>query len=286
VSLRAFLLVFIAALAHSTWNLLAKRASEKRHLIWFSSLGETILFLPIAIWALKQTESRLTLIAALFLLATGVLHVVYTDSLQRAYRAGDLSMVYPLARGAAPLLSFCGAILFLREHPSWVATMGALLISFGILLLSSATTFAPGGTFPPGLGWGALTGLIIAGYTLTDAYSVKVLMLSPVLVEYSGNLFRTFMLAPGAWQDRARLRQEYPLCWRESLGISVLTPVGYILVLFAMKFAPVSHIAPVREMSMIAGAFLGAKLLRENYGIPRLIGTALIASGVLMLTLG
>jgi hypothetical protein len=108
VPLRAFLLVFIAALAHSTWNLLAKR-----HLIWFSSLGETILFLPLAIWTLKQS-SRLSLMAALFLLATGVLHVFYTDFLQRV---GDLSIVYPLARGAAPLLSFCGAILFLREHP-------------------------------------------------------------------------------------------------------------------------------------------------------------------------
>lgn len=283
--LRAFLLVFIAALAHSTWNLLAKRASEKRHLIWFSSLGETILFFPLAIWALKQS-SRLSLMGALFLLATGVLHVFYTDSLQRAYRVGDLSIVYPLAPGAAPLLSFCGAILFLREHLSWLATLGALLVSFGILLLSNATTLMRSGAVPPGLFWGALTGLIIAGYTLTDAYSVKVLALSPVLVEYSGNLFRTFVLAPRVWRDRARAGQEYPSCWKESLGISVLTPVGYILVLFAMRFAPVSYVAPVREMSMIAGAFLGAKLLREDYGISRLIGTILIASGVLMLTLG
>ena len=283
--LRAFLLVFIAALAHSAWNLLAKRASDKRHLIWFSSLGETILFLPLAIWILKQS-SRLSLIAALFLLATGVLHVFYTDSLQRAYRVGDLSIVYPLARGAAPLLSFCGAILFLREHPSWLATIGALFISFGILLLANVTTVVRGGTVPPGLVWGGLTGLIIAGYTLTDAYSVKTLALSPILVEYSGNFFRTLVLTPRAWQDRARVRQEYPSCWRESFGISVLTPVGYILVLLAMKIAPVTHVAPVREISMIAGVFWGAKLLHEDYGIPRLIGTALIASGVLMLTLG
>ena len=150
--LRAFLLVFVAAIAHSTWNLLAKRASENRHLIWFSSLGETILFLPLALWVLKQS-ARLSLMAALFLLATGVLHVFYTDSLQRAYRVGDLSIVYPLARGAAPLLSFCGAILFLREHPSWLATLGALLVSFGILLLSDATTFMRSGTVPPGLAW-------------------------------------------------------------------------------------------------------------------------------------
>ena len=104
--LRALLLVCIAALAHSTWNLLAKRASEKTHLIWFSSLGETIPFLPLAIWILKRSQSKFSLMALVFLLATGILHVFYTDSLQHAYRVGDLSVVYPLARGAAPLLSF------------------------------------------------------------------------------------------------------------------------------------------------------------------------------------
>jgi drug/metabolite transporter (DMT)-like permease len=140
------------------------------------------------------------------LVATGVLHVFYTASLQRAYHAGDLSVVYPLARGAAPLLSFFGAVLLLREHPSWLSILGALLVSFGILLLSNASTLVRGGTVGPGLLWGGLTGVIIAGYTLTDAYSVKVLSISPVLVEYSGNLFRTLVLAPKAWQDRARVR--------------------------------------------------------------------------------
>jgi uncharacterized membrane protein len=163
--------------------------------------------------------------------------------------------------------------------------LGAWLVSFGIFLLSSASRLMRSKTLPAGLVWGGLTGLIIAGYTLTDAYSVKVLALAPVLVEYAGNFFRTIVLTPKAWQQRATVLEEYRFCWRESLGISILTPLGYILVLLAMKIAPVSRIAPVREMSMLIGAYFGAKLLGEGFKADRIIGTALITAGVLMLTL-
>jgi uncharacterized membrane protein len=284
VPFAAFLLVSIAAIAHSSWNLLAKRAGKNINLIWFSSLGEVVIFLPLALWALKQSQTWASLRALEFLLATGVLHVFYTECLLRAYRAGDLSLVYPLARGTGPLLSFLGAILILSEHPTLLATLGALLVSFGIFLLSSATRLMRSKTLPAGLVWGGLTGMIIAGYTLTDAYSVKVLALAPVLVEYAGNFFRTIVLTPRAWEQRAAVLAEYKLCWRESLGISILTPLGYILVLFAMKIAPVSRIAPVREMSMLIAAYFGAKMLGEGFKADRIIGTVLITAGVVMLT--
>ena len=274
----AFVLVLLAAVAHSTWNLLAKRAAHSTHLIWFASLGETVLFLPLAIWVLEQSQWRLSLRAAAFLLATGILHVFYFQCLQRGYRVGDLSVVYPLARGTGPLLSFCGAILALHEHPSRLATVGALLVSFGILLLSGAITALRDTTARAALFWGTLTGFIIASYTITDGYSVKVLALSPVLVDYAGNLFRTVAFSPRAWRERTGISEEYRKYWRESLGISILTPIGYILVLFAMRLAPVSHVAPAREMSMIIGAYLGTKLLREHHGVRRMIGTALIGS--------
>jgi len=105
--------------------------------------------------------------------------------------------------------------------------------------------------------WGAATGLMIAAYTLVDAYSVKVLLLSPILVEYAGNLFRGFVLSVGAWQGRASLSEEFHRCWKEALGVSILTPVGYVLVLFAMRIAPISHVAPAREMSMMIGVVSG-----------------------------
>ncbi len=134
--LTAFLLVTFASIAHATWNFLAKRAAHSKHLIWFSSTTEALLFAPLAAWVLTKAWSSLGLRSALFLLATGVLHLLYTESLLRGYRAGDLTVVYPLARGTGPLLSFCGAVLLLHEHPSLLAAAGAMLITAGILLAS------------------------------------------------------------------------------------------------------------------------------------------------------
>ncbi len=272
---RALALIVLAAFAHAAWNLTAKRASQYRHLIWFSSVGEVILFLPLVIAVWPHINGR----DALFLVATGVLHIFYTESLLRGYRVGDLSVVYPLARGTGPLLSFLGAIAFFGERPSLIAAGGVLLVAVGILMVSGIRLGA-------GMIWGLLTGLTIACYTLVDGYSVRVLLLSPIVVDYAGNFLRTVVLSGKAWQERGRLRDEYKQCWKEALTISVLTPLGYILVLYAMKIAPISHVAPAREMSMMIGAWFGAKMLDEGHFARRMAGSALIAAGVAGLTLG
>jgi drug/metabolite transporter (DMT)-like permease len=105
-------------------------------------------------------------------------------------------------------------------------------------------------------------------------------------VEYAGNLFRMIVLSGGAFRRRALLSAEYQLCWREALGVAVLTPAGYVLVLYAMRIAPISHVAPAREMSMMIGAYLGARFLSEGHYVRRLAGSLLIAAGVAALTLG
>jgi uncharacterized membrane protein len=99
-----------------------------------------VLFLPLAIWALLDSRPQLCGKAAIFLFATGVLHLLYSESLLRGYRVGDLSVVYPLARGTGPLLSFFGAILVLGERPSMVAGAGALLVTSGILVLAGGSS--------------------------------------------------------------------------------------------------------------------------------------------------
>ena len=101
-----------------------------------------------------------------------------------------------------------------------------------------------------------------------------------------GNLFRAVVLSPGALRRRAVLRQEYHVYWKEATGIAMLTPLGYILVLFAMRLAPISHVAPMREMSMMIGMYFGAKFLSEGNMVRRVIGSALIALGVAALALG
>ncbi|HYA16962.1 MAG TPA: hypothetical protein VEF06_05820, partial [Bryobacteraceae bacterium] len=175
--------------------------------------------------------------------------------------------------------SFMGAIVFLHERPSALAAAGALLVAGGILLVSGIRRGA-------GLFWGLATGLSIACYTLVDGYSVRILLLSPVIVDYAGNLLRTIVLTPKAWNERDLLKHQFRQCWKEALGISILTPGGYILVLFAMTIAPVSHVAPAREMSMMIGAWFGARVLQEGHLARRMTGSALIAAGVAGLTLG
>lgn len=284
--LKAFLLVTFAALAHATWNFLAKRAAHSKHLIWFSSVTEALLFAPLVLWVLNRAWPGPGWQAPVFLLATGVLHLLYSESLLRGYRAGDLTVVYPLARGTGPLLSFCGAILFLREHPSLVAASGAILVTCGILLSSGGFAALRQKTHHAGLFWGVATGCLIACYTLVDGYSVKKLLLSPILIDYSGNFFRTVVLSSTVYLRRDSLRAEYAKYWREALGIGVLTPIGYILVLFAMKLAPVSHVAPMREMSMMIGMYFGARFLSEGNILRRVLGSLLIAAGVAALALG
>lgn len=284
--LQAFLLIVVAAIAHSTWNILAKRAAHFKHLIWFSSAIEAALFLPIAAWILSTSWRAFGWKAGGFLLVTGLLHLLYSESLLRGYRVSDLSVVYPLARGSGPLLSYVGAILVLHESTSTLSAAGAALVTFGILLSSGRVSGLGHGVRHSGVFWGLATGFIIAFYTLTDAYSVKVLLISPFLVEYAGNLFRTLALSGGVWRRRVSSAHEFSRYWKEALGIAILTPTGYVLALFAMKLAPVSHVAPVREMSMMIGAYFGVKFLGEGHAGRRMVGSALIATGVAALALG
>jgi drug/metabolite transporter (DMT)-like permease len=174
--------------------------------------------------------------------------------------------------------------MLLGETPTTQSIGGLVLIVAGILLVAGLVGHherAPG----VGVFYGLLTGLLIAAYTLNDGYSVKVLMISPFVVDFTGNLFRMLVLAPRAWRDRAQLALEARVYRRPVIVVSVLGPLGYILVLFAMRMAPVSHVAPARELSTLVGAWFGSRLLRESSGPWRIAGAGLIVVGVVTLAL-
>jgi drug/metabolite transporter (DMT)-like permease len=216
--------------------------------------------------------------------ATSVLHLLYSLSLQTGYRHSDLSVVYPIARGTGPLLSFVGAAWLLGEAVTGRSLLGMLLIVGGILLVAGLIGHhrrAPG----VGVMYGLLTGALIAAYTLNDGWAVKVLLISPFLIDFTGNAFRTLALAPRAWRDRARVALEARVYRRPVIIVSVLGPLGYILVLFAMRLAPVSHVAPARVLSTLVGAWFGSRLLREDSGAWRIAGAALIVAGVVSLAI-
>ena len=131
-----------------------------------------------------------------------------------------------------------------------------------------------------------MAGLFIAGYTVVDGYAVKLLLMSPILVDYIGNFVRMAFLVPTILRDVPAAVVLWQRQWKYAVLVGVISPVSYVLVLYAMQTAPLSHVAPAREVSMLFAALLGGHLLGEGDRKMRLLGAAFIACGVTALALG
>jgi drug/metabolite transporter (DMT)-like permease len=279
----ALLAVLLSAAAHATWNLFAKKAALSRHFVWLYSVGSLTLYLPVILWIFIQHRPHFQTRHYLALGATSVLHLGYSLSLQAGYRSSDLSLVYPIARCFGPLLSFAGAVLLLGEQLTLLSVLGLVFIVAGILLVAGLTR-EPHRAPLKGIFFGLLTGLFIASYTVNDGWSVKVLAISPFIVDISGTLMRVLVLAPIAWRNRVEVLREARVYGGPVAVVSVLGPIGYILVLFAMRVAPISHIAPARELATLAGAYMGSRLLHERSTPGRIVGAVCIVLGVVSLS--
>jgi drug/metabolite transporter (DMT)-like permease len=209
-----------------------------------------------------------------FMAGSGALHVGYYVSLQRSYATGDLSVVYPLARGTGPVLSVTGAIVFLGERPSGVALAGGALIVLAIFSLVAGST--------RGIGPALLTGLFIAVYTVWDAHAVNALHQPPIVYFWGAELIRATLLAPFAREVRAT----WDANRRAILGVGIFSPLAYVLVLFALTIAPITLVAPVRESSVVIGALLGAGVLGEGSLGRRVVAAVAIALGIVALAVG
>ena len=137
-----------------------------------------------------------------------------------------------------------------------------------------------------GMRYGLLTGVFIASYTVVDGYAVKVILMSPILLDYYGNFARLVFLVPTVLRDRATAAEHWRRQWRYAVLVATISPISYVLVLYAMTAAPLSHVAPAREVSMLFAALIGGHLLGERNRVARIAGAALIAAGVIALALG
>lgn len=285
MSLATWALVVSGAILHALWNLAAKKAAGGAVFVWLFGLVSLGLALPVALClTLWQPPAwQVSWIGAV--LATGVLHVVYSLVLQRGYQAGDFSLVYPVARGTGPVLAVAGAVGWMGEWPSAQGWAGVGLVLGGMGLSTGLLQGWRSGD-PRcwrGLGWGALTGLCIAAYTLVDGWAVKRLGCPPVLYYALGLVCRAAFLFPMAWRERHRWRAQWQLNQKAIWTVGVLSPLAYVLILVAMQSAPLSYVAPLREVSMVIGVWLGAWVLGESQWRWRLVGTLVMASGVAVL---
>lgn len=289
----AFALIVLAGLIHAGWNIVAKKAAGDARFAFFTAFLMMLVWAPLGWWLGRTEVPRWGATEWGFVLASGVLHVVYFVVLLRGYRKADLTVVYPLARGSGPLLSSLVAIVFLGERISALGVAGIAGVVGGVFLIAGGPGLLRASSDPAararvhkGIFYGLLTGVLIASYTVVDGYAVKWLLMSPVLVDYMGNFVRVALLAPTVLRDRATARRLWRGQWRHALVVAMFSPVAYVLVLYAMQQAPLSHVAPAREVSMLFAALIGGHLLGEGDRFMRLLGAVLIAGGVVALGLG
>ncbi len=278
-------LVLAAAVLHAAWNLLAKRVGGGAALVWLYGTVSAVILTPpiIALFSLRRTVLGPTGLA--FTLASALLHVAYFLALQRGYEHGDLSVVYPIARGTGPVLSTIAAVALLGERPSPLALAGAALVAVGVFVLAQPEQVSAASS-RRAVASGLLTGVLIAAYTLCDKRAVGEYGVPPLVQQWGTSLGISALLAPWALGHRREVRVRWASSRREDVAIGVLVPAAYILILAALAISPVSYVAPAREVSILFATLMGKHVLSEGRSGRRLAAAVTMVVGVVALALG
>lgn len=276
MSVVAIGLILCAAVAHATWNVLMKRADGGPAFLFVAGWWAALLWAPLGIGFAIASDASLRSIA-LAVGVSGCFHLTYFLTLQRGYRVGDLSLVYPLARGTGPAVSVLAAIVIRHEHPPALALVGAGIVVAG--LLSLARGHISGGT---AIALALATGVVIACYTLWDKHAVDDLAVAGVTMSWGTELIRAIALTPYARRHRDEVAR---VPRRDAVAFAFLSPFAYILVLLALATTGVAFVAPAREVSIVVGVVLGRVVLHETVDRRRVVGAAIVAAGVVLLSL-
>lgn len=286
MSALALVLVLVAAFLHAMWNYLLKRSGGGVGFVWLFAAFSTLIYAPIALGLILWQKPHIGFIQIAFIFGSAVLHTVYFLLLDKGYRVGDLSLVYPLARGSGPLIAVVAAILFLGEHPSPLAVAGAIMIGIGVFALTGDPRRLRQHGALHAVGFALLTGMVIAAYTLWDKVAVSTLLIPPLLQDWGNNLGRTLLMVPIAARNSGKIRYAWNNFRKEVFMVAILCPLSYILILSAMAFTPVSYVAPSREISILIAALMGSHFLAEGKLGRRMLAATAMVIGVISLALG
>jgi drug/metabolite transporter (DMT)-like permease len=280
----ALALILAAAFIHASWNYLLKRSGGGNAFVWLFAALSAVLYAPLAFAVVWWTRPPLGWTALTLMLASAILHTAYYMLLDRAYRSGgDLSLVYPLARGSGPLITVVVAVLLLGENPSGVALAGAALIACGaVLLTGNLARLRERGSLLAVI-YALLTGCTIASYTVVDKLAVAAFAVPPILQDWAANLGRVVLMTPLALRAPDEIASTWRRARKEIIAVAILCPLSYILVLTAMVFTPVSYVAPAREVSILIAAVMGAQLLKEGETGRRLLAATAMVAGIVCL---
>jgi drug/metabolite transporter (DMT)-like permease len=267
-------LALAAAVVHATWNMLVARARDPQAATALGGVIGAALLVPFALATWRVDPAALPYAAA-----SALIHVAYFAFLARGYALGELSTVYPLARGSAPVLVLVGAAVVLGESPSAVQAVGVVAVGAGVLLIRGGIGR---GADRAGELLGLLVGVTIAAYTVVDKRGVGHAAALPYLLLLEGPSALVYL----AMVSRSRGRRVLD----ELRWLTVVAGIGmvgaYGLVLAALQRGPAAGVAATRETSILIATMYGALVLGERVTRGRALGAVAIVAGVAAVALG
>jgi drug/metabolite transporter (DMT)-like permease len=284
----ALLIVLVAAFLHAFWNYLAKKSRNKIAFIWWFILFAVVFYFPMFLYFFA--ESHISAVGWTCIVATGLLHTLYFFFVGSSYKQGDLSVVYPLARGFGPFWVPILAVVILHEQLSLTGVIGIVFVVVGIYFIH-LKSFSVNAAFEPFTAirsapsiWALLTGCTIASYSLVDKVGVK--SVNPAVYIYFIFLIPLIFLTPYVLiKERRALKPEWKINKGPIMVVGFLVAFTYLLVLFAMQTSNVSYVVAVREVSIVFSALFGVIWLGEGHRRSRFTGAFLIALGVIFIGL-
>jgi drug/metabolite transporter (DMT)-like permease len=275
MTLSVFLAVLAAAFLHASWNALIKTGASKQSAMLILSLGHALVGACVALW-----KGGLPPAALPWLFGSGLIHMCYQLFLSYAYEHGDLSRVYPIARGAAPMMVLVFSGLFLADSLERMELIGVLVLGCGILLMARSV-FTSGESrkmLPYALGSAVAT----AGYSITDGMGARA---AGDAVQYVGWLMMvsTVFYAPVALGLKGRgLLAAPPRAWGLGMIAALASFGAYAIAVWAMTMAPIALVAALRETSILFAVLIGWLAFGERMDRDKVVAIGVILTGVVL----
>jgi drug/metabolite transporter (DMT)-like permease len=275
-----FLAVLIAALCHAGWNVLVKVGLDPLATTTLITLGSAVVTLPMLPFVGVPHAA-----AWPWLIASVIIHLFYFAGLIESYRAGDLGQVYPIARGAAPLMTAGLATLIVGEHLGVLGWCGIVLLVFGVCLLSLRGGRDLARIDRKAVGYALFTAITICVYSVVDGIGARA---SQNSTAYAFWLFIgfAFVLPPyAALRAGAGVFKPMLIYWRRGLTGGAMQVVSYGVTLWAMTVAPIALVAALRETSVLFGTLIAVVVLKEPLRPVRIAAALLIVAGLVLIRL-
>jgi drug/metabolite transporter (DMT)-like permease len=275
-----FAAVLFAAVCHAGWNALIKVGLDPLSTTTLVAVGAaavSLVCLPLA----GTTASE----AWPWLGASAIIHLLYFAASIESYRGGDLSQVYPIARGSAPLMTAIVSAAFVGEHLSPLGWSGIVTLAAGVLLLSARGGSGIVELDRRAVGYALLTALTICAYSVTDGIGVRLSQNPPAYVLWLFVANALTLMPYALWRTGNKVTAAIRRFWRRGLAGGALQALSYGIVLWAMTLAPIAIVASLRETSVLFGSVIAIIALKEPFVALRVVAAILIVCGLALIRL-